>query len=242
MKVHLISLFIYVYVFCLFLKIKKCSSVINRGAVVESGGGQNRTFVPGPLPSSLPGHPVSSAAHPASRLGHFRSLLHTKMWAQVGPLVSPSQHPHSPRPLGRGPFCRGLLTCPDHDPPPLRFSSSGCRGLKGAKCVVSFHAKAFVHIASSDWNSVLQCPLPPPRSLPLILHRWFRCHFLQEAGQVRGVPAAPGAAAHLTTPCSLALSPRWLPGAALCLLTPHCIPLHVAWHKVGFNLICWMSE
>lgn len=65
------------------------------------------------------------------------------MRAQVGSLVSPSQHPRSPRPSGRRPFHPGLLTCLDHDPPPpLCFLYSGCRGLKGAKCVVSFHSKA----------------------------------------------------------------------------------------------------
>ena len=73
------DLAIYLYAFCLFLKTKMKSSVINRGAAVESGGGQNRTLLPGPLPSSLPGHPVSSAARPASRLGHFQSPLRTRI-------------------------------------------------------------------------------------------------------------------------------------------------------------------
>ena len=146
---------------------------------------------------------------------------------------------HSPRPSGRCPFCCGLLTCPDHDPPPLRFSSSGCRGLKGEKCVVSFHPKAFVHIASSDWDSVLQSRrLPAPRRL--ILHRGFRCHFLQEAHQVRGVPATPWATAHLTTPCVLALSPsdclRQQGSPCVCSLTAVslCTWSSMRWPSISF--------
>lgn len=94
-------------------------------------------------------------------------------WIKTSPLLNT---PRSPRPSGRCPFHPGLLTCLDHDPPPpLCFLYSGCRGLKGAKCHCFLSLKGLVHITSSDWSSVLQSPLPPPSSLPLILHRWVRC-------------------------------------------------------------------
>lgn len=141
-------------------------------------------------------------------------------------------------PSGRCPFHPGLppawtMTHPHH------FALySGCRGLKGAKCVVSFHSKALSTLLPQTGALFCSPLFLHPAPLPLILHRWVRCHFLQEARQVRGAPATPWAAAHFGVTVS-----KWLPdsGAALVSAHHHCIPLHVSWHKVGFNLICWMN-
>lgn len=145
------------------------SSVINCGAVAESGGGQNRTYLSGLLPSSLPGHPVLlrlaqpqglGTSSPCSILKSEQAWESTAGWIAcllLNTLVLLG-------PQGDVPFTLVCLpawtmTHPHH----FAFYTLAA-GPKRSEMCCFLSLKGLVHITSSDWSSALQSPLPPPSS------------------------------------------------------------------------------